>query len=98
MSLTFHISHDAVRRFLRFALIISNMLYAVATGEVFDGVEIIMAISRQIFGNSELLFKPKSARGALDKYDNLAKYLDHGSSLHPLLILMPDRFFYYKKD
>ena len=38
------------------------MLYALSIGELFDSVEIIMAISRQIFGNSELLFKPKSAR------------------------------------
>ena len=29
------------------------MLYALSIGELFDGVEIIMAISRQIFGNSE---------------------------------------------
>ena len=120
------------------------MLYALSIGELFDGVEII---SRQIFRNSELLFKPKSARtcswfgfffcdftlvtcvgqhrlrtdqacsnssstsstdprnffwSALSMismtYDNLAKYLDHGSSLHPLLILIPDRFFHYKKD
>ena len=38
------------------------MLYALSIGKMLDGVEIIMAISRQIFGNSELLFKPKSAK------------------------------------
>ena len=49
-------------QFLCLVQIISNMMYALSVGELFEGVEIIIAIIRQIFGNSGLLFKPKSAR------------------------------------
>ena len=43
------------------------------------------------------LLTPEIFWSALDKYDNLAKYLDYGSSLHPPLLLIPDGFFLYKK-
>ena len=47
---------DAVRQFFCFTLIICKILYALSIGQLFDGFEIIMAVSREIF------FKLKSAR------------------------------------
>ena len=49
---------DTVKQFFCFTLIIFKMLYALSIGQLFDGFEIIMAISREIF------FKSKSARAS----------------------------------
>ena len=56
---------EAVRRFLFFWQTIFNMLHALSIGELFDGVEIIMVMGKQIFRNSakfNYYFKPNCAR------------------------------------
>ena len=47
---------DAARQFFCFTLIISKVLYALSISQLFDGFEIIIAISREIFS------RPNSAR------------------------------------